>query len=84
MEGEKAPYLKRTEKGARIIGQHHNLPILTRPEMKEIYFGDWESMSLDEIEKSYPGELDKRFADIAGYRPPGNGESMEDVSKRVI
>ena len=75
--------LKRTEKGARIIGQYHNLPVITRPEMREIYFGDWEGMSLEEIEKIYPGKLDKRFADIVSYRPPGNGENMKDVSKRV-
>ena len=76
--------LKRTEKGARIIGQYHNIPIVSKPEMKEIFFGDWEGMTLEEIEKEYPGELDKRYADIAGYRPPGNGENMKDVSKRVI
>lgn len=75
--------LKRTEKGARIIAQYHNLPIITRPEMKEIYFGDWEGLSFEEIEKVYPGKLNKRFADIVSYRPPGNGENMEDVSNRV-
>lgn len=76
--------LTRTEKGARIIGQYHNIPVISRPEMKEIFFGDWEGMSLEELEKAYPGELDKRHADIARYRPPGNGENMNDVLKRVI
>ena len=76
--------LTRTEKGARIIGQYHSIPIISKTELKEIFFGDWEGMPLEEIEKKYPGELDKRFADIAGYRPPGNGENMEDVSKRVL
>lgn len=75
--------LKRTEKGARIIGQYHTVPIKTKPELKEIFFGDWEGMPLEEIERAYPGELDKRYADIAGYRPP-NGENMADVSKRVL
>lgn len=76
--------LTRTEKGARIIGQFHNTPIISKPEMKEIYFGDWEGMSLEEIEKVYPGEMDKRYSDIAGYRPPGNGENMNDLFKRVL
>jgi len=76
--------LTRTEKGARIIGQYHNIPVISKPEMKEIFFGDWEGMSLEEIEKACPGELDKRYADIANYRPPGNGENMIDVSKRVL
>ena len=61
-----------------------NLPIISKPELKEIYFGDWEGMPLEEIEKACPGELDKRYNDITGYRPPGNGESMSDVSKRVL
>lgn len=76
--------LTRTEKGARIIGQYHSVPIFSRPDMKEIFFGDWEGMPLEEIEKAYPGELEKRHADIAGYRPPGNGEDMIAVSKRVL
>ena len=76
--------LIRTEKGARIIGQFHNTPIKSKPEMKEIYFGNWEGMSLEEIEKVYPGEMDKRHSDIAGYRPPGNGENMNDLFKRVL
>ncbi|NLD36491.1 MAG: alpha-ribazole phosphatase [Desulfatiglans sp.] len=75
--------LKRTEKGARIIGQYHSVPIKTKPDLKEIFFGDWEGMPLEEIERIYPGELDKRYADIAGYGPP-NGENMGDVSKRVL
>jgi alpha-ribazole phosphatase len=76
--------LTRTERGARIIGQYHNIPVISRPEMKEIFFGDWEGMSLVEVEEAYPGELGKRHADIARYRPPGNGENMNDVSNRVI
>jgi alpha-ribazole phosphatase len=75
--------LKRSEKGARIIGQYHTVPVISKPDLKEIYFGDWEGMPLDEIERAYPGELDKRYADITGYRPP-NGENMTDVSKRVL
>jgi alpha-ribazole phosphatase/probable phosphoglycerate mutase len=75
--------LKRTEKGARIIGQYHPVPVKKKPDLKEIFFGDWDGMPLEEIERAYPGELDKRYADIAGYRPP-NGENMADVSKRVL
>ncbi len=75
--------LIRTEKGARIIAQYHSVPIKTKPDLREIFFGDWDGMPLEEIERSYPGELDKRYADIAEYRPP-NGENMADVSKRVL
>jgi alpha-ribazole phosphatase len=76
--------LIRTERGALIIGRHHNKPYLKKRELREIYFGDWEGMSLSEIEKDYPGEFEKRLGDIANYRPPGNGESMGDVFRRVL
>lgn len=76
--------LVRTEKGAEIIGQYHNRAAITKTELREIYFGDWEGMTLGEIEEAYPGELDKRYSDLAEYRPPGNGENMNDVSKRVL
>jgi alpha-ribazole phosphatase len=75
--------LKRTEKGAKIIGQYHTVPVITKPELKEINFGDWEGMPLTEIEKACPGELDKRYGNLAEYRPPA-GENMMDVSKRVL
>lgn len=76
--------LIRTGKGAGIIGQYHDCPIASKPDMKEIYFGAWEGLSLREIEMAYPDELKKRYADIAEYRPPGNGENMKDVIKRVL
>jgi alpha-ribazole phosphatase len=75
--------LIRTEKGALIIGRHHNKPYHKKRELREIYFGEWEGKSLSEIDKDYPGEFEKRLKDIANYRPPGNGESMEDLSGRV-
>ncbi len=76
--------LTRTEKGARIIGRYHNCTVISEPDMKEIYFGDWEGMPLEEIEKAYPGELERRHTAFTIYRPPGNGENMTDLSKRVL
>ncbi len=84
LEAIYATGLTRTEKGAEIIGRHHDVPRFSKPELKEIYFGDWEGMTLEEIEKTWPGELTRRFSDIVKYRPTGNGESMQDLSDRVI
>jgi broad specificity phosphatase PhoE len=75
--------LKRTERGARIIGQYHTVPVISKPDLKEIFFGDWDGMPLDEIERRYPGELDKRYADITGYRPP-NGENMTEIGRAHV
>ena len=76
--------LKRAETGARIIARHHDVPHKIMPELREVFFGDWEGMSMTEIREDYPGELEKREEDIVNYRSPGNGESMRDLSQRII
>ena len=76
--------LKRCTKGARIIGRHHDAPIHVMSELREMYFGDWEGLSLAEIRERFPDELDRRKADLANYRAPGKGESIGLLSKRVM
>jgi alpha-ribazole phosphatase len=76
--------LQRTKKGAGIIGRHHDAPHRIIPEFRELCFGDWEGLTMEEIAQDYPGELERRRQDIADYRPPGNGESMRDLSERVL
>ena len=76
--------LKRAETGARILGRHHDVRHHVAPELRELYFGDWEGMSMAEINDSYPGELERRRKDIKNFRLPGGGESMLDLSERVI
>lgn len=76
--------LKRTVIGARIIGRHHDVKHKIVPELREIFFGDWEGISMHEIQEQYPGENEKRLKDVVDYRPPGKGESMRDLSERVI
>ena len=76
--------LIRAERGACIIGRHHNRPHHKKGELREIFFGDWEGMTFSEIERAYPGEIEKRMSDLVNYRPPGKGESMGDAAARVI
>jgi alpha-ribazole phosphatase/probable phosphoglycerate mutase len=76
--------LKRAETGARILGRYHDVIHHIGPELRELYFGDWEGISMAEINDSYPGELERRRKDIKNFRPPGGGESMLDLSERVI
>jgi len=76
--------LQRTKKGAGIIGRHHDAPHRVIPEFRELCFGDWEGLDLGDIMQEYPGEMEKRRQDIVDYRPPGNGESMRDLSQRVM
>jgi alpha-ribazole phosphatase len=76
--------LQRTKKGAGIIGRHHDAPHRAVPEFRELFFGSWEGLTMEEIARDFPGELDQRKKGIAGHRPPGNGESVRDLSERVM
>jgi alpha-ribazole phosphatase/probable phosphoglycerate mutase len=76
--------LKRSVKGAQIIARHHNVPIVSLPELREMYFGAWEGLSMSEIQERYPGELERRKDDLSNYRTPGNGESVKALSERII
>jgi alpha-ribazole phosphatase len=76
--------LKRSAAGARIIARHHDVPLHVMPELREMYFGDWEGLSLNEIRQRFPEELDKRKADLLNFRIPGHGESIGELSERIL
>ena len=46
--------LRRAETGARIIAKYHNVKCESQPELREIYFGDWEGVSFFNIQKDSP------------------------------
>ncbi len=76
--------LKRSSKGARIIARHHDVPLHALPELREMHFGDWEGLTLTEIRERFPDELEKRKTDLVNYQNPGEGESIEHLSERVM
>lgn len=56
---------------------------LRLPELREICLGDWQGLDKEQVEARFPGQLERRGADLAGCRPPG-GESFTDLSARVL
>jgi alpha-ribazole phosphatase len=76
--------LKRTVTGARIIARHHDVPITAVPQLREVYFGDWEGKGFLEIRAQHPELLAKREADLVGFEPPGAGESIGRLAERVM
>jgi broad specificity phosphatase PhoE len=50
--------------------------------LMEISYGDWEALTLPEIEAREPGVLARRERDKWDFRPAG-GESYRDAAKRV-
>ena len=76
--------LKRSVRGAQTIARHHNATLHVVPELREMGFGDWEGLTLSEIRERFPEELESRKADIVNFCPPGGGESIEQLARRVI
>jgi alpha-ribazole phosphatase/probable phosphoglycerate mutase len=75
--------LKRTRNGAQLLGEPHQLEPLTYPELRELCFGEWEGLSVTEVEKNFPEQLDERMKDIEGFHVAG-GETFEELRLRVI
>ncbi len=68
---------------ARIICERQEKEPVVRKDLREIDMGSWDGLTFDEVRESYPGEYEKRGADIFNYRPPG-GESFAHCAARVL
>lgn len=75
--------LVRSADSARLIARHHDVPLYFLPELREMKFGDWEGLTLAEIRRRFPEELQKRQQDLIHYRAPGDGESIADLAARI-
>lgn len=52
------------------------------PALREISLGQWEGLSADEVRARFPGEYERRGADLAGVAPEG-GESFLQAQDRA-
>ena len=75
--------LKRSHKGAQEIAKFHGLTPIPLKDFREISVGKWEGLTVDQINEKYPGEIEKRFNNIATSRVEG-GETIEEVHNRVL
>ena len=74
--------LKRAFKTAKIIAKPHRISVELKEDLKEINFGDWEGLSFQEIQKSYPHEFSKWQNNIMNFTTP-HGESILELKRRV-
>jgi probable phosphoglycerate mutase len=77
--------LSRTAETMRIIRREMGLEpdaFARDDRLKEINFGHWEGQIWDDLPNTDPAEFAARKADPYGWRPL-NGESYEDLAKRV-
>jgi len=66
---------------AETLGRHAD-HIATEPRLKEMAFGDWEGMTVAEVEQAEPGVWKRRETDLWHFQPPG-GESYADLAARI-
>ena len=75
--------LKRTRDSADIVSQPHKLKPVCYPELREISFGKWDGLSLRELNRKYPGEVEKRFQNPETFQAEG-GETFQQLRDRVL
>ncbi len=75
--------LQRAREGARLIAEPHNLEPLDYPELRELSFGNWEGLSLKELQEKHPGDMERRLKYTESFRADG-GESFQELQDRVI
>ncbi len=75
--------LSRAKVTADIIAQHHHIEVKTDRRLREMFFGEWEGLTFDEIGAKWPGLRDRWLKDPVNLRPPG-GESASDLISRVL
>ena len=75
--------LDRTRSSARLLGEPHRLEPVTYPELSELCFGDWEGLSVSEVERKYPDQLEERMKNIEAFQVNG-GETFRQLQERVV
>jgi broad specificity phosphatase PhoE len=76
--------LARARQTAQIIGHALGLQPVLAPPLREIHCGDWQGLSVAEIEERYPGKLKEWHDSIQSFTLPGaGGESIPQVQARI-
>lgn len=65
------------------IGEAFGLPVIKDPSLREIFAGEWESLSFTYIAENYPDAFGVWKKDYSNARPVG-GESTAEVYRRIV
>lgn len=74
--------LSRCVDTARLALSQSGLRAQTLQALREVDLGQWEGLTEDEVRRRYPGEHERRGADLAGVAPEG-GENFSQVQERA-
>ena len=75
--------LTRTVRGGEILGSHLGVEPVKLRQLRELNCGEWQGLTLAEIQAERPDEWAARLADLVHFRVPG-GESLADLAARVL
>jgi broad specificity phosphatase PhoE len=74
--------LRRASHTAAAIGERTGAPVELRSGLREIHFGQWEGLTWDQIERSYPREVELWVHEFPECSAP-DGEAYRDFVARV-
>ena len=74
--------LRRTSETARLVLGERDIALIETPMLREYHKGEFEGMTLSEIEAQFPDEYPKYLEKNLDYAPKG-GESTRTVSVRI-
>ena len=73
--------LRRALDTATVIGTATGLPVKVDPRLRETHLGEWQGLTVEEVELGWPGAIASWRSDPA-WAPPG-GESRIEVVRRA-
>ena len=76
--------LKRAHNTGKAYADMVGLPINDNPDLREIYAGDWENETFDNLEIKYPKSFVEVWRNNIGLAHPDNGESVAELLDRVF
>lgn len=74
--------LRRARQTAQMISRHHNLPVLTEEDIRELDHGELEGLTFHQIKEKYSEFLARWRSEPAELHVPG-GERLADVAERA-
>jgi alpha-ribazole phosphatase len=67
---------------AQQLAEQRQCPLLSLPDWQEYHFGDWESISIEQLWQNKPHELEAFWSNPNHFTPP-NAESFAEFSHRL-
>lgn len=76
--------LQRAHQGAALVAERRGLAVRIDPELREMSLGALEAMPHAEARERYPQWAGRSYFDMLDARMPQGGESVRDLSERVL